>query len=686
MKRLILIVAVLSLTGGHLFALTISQADRDRAADILSKMTVEEKCRLISGQVDNFHTYPIERLGVRSTLMADATMGVRQMGDTPTNCTCFPAGIAMAASFNRDAAAVAGKAVALDCKARGVGILLGPGVNMYRNALCGRNFEYMGEDPYLSGEMASSYIRGMQEEGVMATVKHFALNNQEYDRHMTASYADERTMNEIYFPAFKAAVCKGGAAAVMSSYNPVNGAHASDNAPLLQNLRDWGFEGIIMSDWTSTYTTIGCIASPLDLECPGNQCFTPERIMPLLEKGIVTEGQIDAKCLHILQTLSAFNLLDKDITDSSLPLDNPQNCEKALQTAREGIVLLKNNGVLPIKPSKKGTVLLTGPNADKFVEGGGSSVVFPFPGRVTTLKDGLCALGKGYNIVFKQFPSEEEIKNASAVIFAIGFDQNTELERVDRKFKPFYRRDPQERELCFAVEHSDKVVVVVNAGGEIDLGGWGDKAAAILYAWYPGQAGGTALAEIISGRISPSGRLPFTFWGSLEKNPTSNYYNNVVISPRSEATRYPMMEYGEGVFLGYRGIDKFGVQPLYPFGHGLTYSTFEYSGLKAAVEGENVKVSFTLKNTGKVAAVEVAQIYVSPVDPSVPRPVRELKEFSKVSLKAGESREVAVTLPRDAFAHYDMGIHGWKVDDGSYVIEAGASATDIRTSARIDYR
>lgn len=664
----------------------ITRQDRDRAAELISKMTLEEKCRLISGQIDRFHTYAIPRLGVRSVLFADATMGVRTLGEVETNSTCFPSAIASAASFNREVVRAAGVAVARDSKARGVGVLLGPGVNIYRSALCGRNFEYMGEDPYLAGELASEYIQGMQSEGVIATVKHFALNNQEYDRHITNSRADERTMNEIYFPAFRKAVEKGGVAAVMSSYNPVNGAHASENAQLLQNLRDWGFEGILMSDWTSTYTTIGCIESPLDMEFPGNQCFTPERIMPLLDRGIVTEAQIDLKCMHILQTLSAYGLLYKDIKDESIALDDPASRAGALKMAEESVVMLKNNGILPLRlPKKKATILVTGPNANRFVVGGGSSVVFPIGGRVVTLYQGLRDLaGKNCNVVCKEIPSEEEFRNADAVVFAIGFNDYLEKEGKDRKYSPFYKRDQTERSIHTAMASSDKVIVVVNAGGEVDFSGWADKAAAILYAWYPGQAGGTALAEMIYGKISPSGRLPFTFWGSEKANPTYNYYKNVEISPRPDARgRNPMVEYGEGIFVGYRGIEKFNTTPLYPFGYGLTYTDFEYSDLSAKASGDGFELSFKLTNKGSFEASEAAQVYVAPVNPSMPRPARELKEFAKVKLAKGASQTVTLSLPRDAFAHYDQNVHKWVVDPGTYKIQLGASATDIRQEVEV---
>lgn len=680
MKKIFLLLA-LSLVAGSSICATpkITQADKDKAAELLSKMTLEEKCRLVSGQYDKFHTYAIERLGIKSTALADATMGVRNVGNLDTLGTRYPSGIALAASFNREAASKAGYSVAQDCKSKGIGILLGPGVNIYRYACCGRNFEYMGEDPYLAGELAASYIQGMQDNGIIATVKHFALNNQEYDRHMTESRADERTINEIYFPAFKKAVQKGGVAAVMSSYNPVNGAHASDNQWLLGTLRQWGFEGILMSDWTSTYTTIGCMESELDMEFPGNHCFTPKRIIPLVENGVVTEAQLDRKCLHILQTLSAFGMIDKSVLDKNIPVDNPESRAAALKVAEESIVLVKNNGILPLKPGKKDLIVLTGDKATESVFGGGSSRVHVFPGRESTAYSALTKL-KNYNVVYDVNPSEELMQKAKAIILCTGFDQVSEKEGSDRKYD--YFSSSRRARLNKFVPYAEKVVLVLNTGGEIDIKPFGNLAA-ILCAWFPGQDGGTALAEVLTGKISPSGRLPFTWWGSLKKNPVHGNYYKTVISPREEAPRYALAEYREGIFLGYRGIDKFKTTPLYPFGHGLTYSEFKYSDLSVKPTDKGTEVSFKLTNTGKMDAAEVAQVYVAPVNPSMPRPTRELKEFAKVKLAKGASQTVTVVLTDDAFAHYDQNVHKWVVDAGKYKIQIGASATDIKLEAEL---
>ena len=670
----------------------ITQADRQRAARIVSQMTLEEKCLLVSGKKDKFFTYPVERLGVPEINMADGPQGVRNYGSQKVNSTYYPCGIAVAASFNREVAKGVGTGIGYDAKARGVGIMLCPGVNIYRSPLCGRNFEYMGEDPYLASETAVNYISGIQERGVMSTIKHFAANNQEFDRHMVSSNVDERTLNEIYFPAFRKAVEQAKVAAVMTSYNPLNGVHAAENAWLIKdNLRKWGFEGIVMSDWVSTYSPVGCALSGLDLEMPLGYAMNPSTLIPLVENGVVPESEIDEKCIHILQSFIAYGYLDGPMKDSSIPEDYEVSRSYAYKAAVEAPVLLKNEGqVLPLK--KGGKVLLVGPNADCIPFGGGSGAMYPYKKYETTLFQGLKNLGCKVELRSDVPANPEELKGVGTIICAVGFNYQTEKENSDRT----YALDKDQLALLGrACESGKKVVVVVYSGGEIDTKGWGDKVDAILMAWYTGQEGGRALADILTGKVSPSGRLPFTFWGSLEKNPATPYYHirhlDVSCYGKSAARysryrhgRYLFADYAEGIFVGYRGIEKFGSQPLYPFGYGLTYSTFEYSSLKVSKAGNGVEVRFSLKNTGSVKASEVAQVYVAPQNPSVVRPQRELKEYAKVELAPGESREVVLTLPASAFSYYDVTSHDWVVDEVDYLIEVGASALDIRLSGNID--
>jgi len=681
MKKTILLVASLLIAAVPAFSQTvkIANADKERAAELVGKMTLDEKIGLISGYVDGFHTYPIERLGIPSVRMADGPQGVRNK----TNSTYYPCGISLAASFNRAVAAGVGDGIGYDAKARGVGIMLCPGVNIYRTALCGRNFEYFGEDPYLASETALNYINGIQSHNVVATIKHFALNNSEYDRHWTGSLADERTMNEIYFPTFRKAIEQGKVGAVMTSYNPVNGIHAAENAWLVkENLRAWGHKGIVMSDWKSTYTTYGCLTSGLDLEMPKAYELTPEKVKMLLADGMVEEGNIDEMCRHILQTFSAFGFLDKPIKDDSIPEDYEVSRNLAYKAAVEGPVLLKNNSVLPLKKAKK--VVICGKNADQVAFGGGSGAMQPFPERNVSLYQAFCNLDK-YKVVLSE--DEAELKSASAVIVAVGFWNKTESEGSDRKYSLPAGQDSL---ILKAASLNKNVIVVINSGGEVDVRPWFDKVGAVIMAWYGGQEGGRALADIITGKVAPSGRLPFTFWGSLEANPA--YPNYVKKRPevyleqkqgKRNRDPYPHSEYVERFYLGYRGVEHFNVQPMFPFGYGLSYSSFEYSDVKVVPAGEGFDVSLTVRNTGKNDSSECVQLYVAPLDSKVARPAKELKGFEKVCLAKGKSASVTIHLGNDAFSYYDTASHSWKVDACNYELQIGASSQDIRLKATV---
>ena len=684
--RITLILASLLLSASAFAAPgEITQAHKDQAAALVKQMTLQEKISMISGAIDGFHIAAVPRLGIPAVRMADGPQGVRNN----TVSTLYPAGIAAAASFSRSAVRDMGSAIGEDARVRGVGIMLGPGVNIYRSPLCGRNFEYFGEDPFLASEMAVEYIEGMQEQGTMATIKHFALNNSEFDRHGLSSNADERTINEIYFPTFRKAVEKAHVGAVMTSYNMINGVHAAENSWLIrENLRSWGFEGIVMSDWTSTYTTLGCLESGLDLEMPRAYLLREEFIRPLLDNGVVTEELIDEKVQHILQALIAFDLLKTP----AAPKEENSDFSRfsAYQLALESPVLLKNDGLLPLK--KKTRIAVLGADAFNLPRGGGSGNVHPAIEERISIAKGLQGLGKNYPVdllypIGDRYDTPENIakaEKAGAVVVVVGYDLKTEGENFDRTYKLPAK---QEEEIQFALDHNKKVIVVVFSGGEYDLGKWGDKASAILSVWYAGQAGGRAVADLLTGKASPSGHLPFTFWGSWEKNPVHDSYlpsentkkghKATGRNTRAAHDKYSYTEYTEGVFLGYRGADHFGVKPLYPFGYGLSYTSFAYDGLSVEPAGDGFDVRFTVRNTGSVEGAAVPQIYVAPLSPKVLRPTRELKGFTKVLLQKGASREVTVHLDRSAFAYYCTPIHDWKVDAGSYKIQLGTDAESI---------
>ena len=802
MKKTAIIMSVLCLAAVCARAqVVISDSDKAQAAELVKQMTLEEKCRFIAG-ARSFFTYAIPRLGIPEIRMADGPQGVRNN----TVSTLYPCGILTSATWNRDLAHRLGNALADDCRARGVSILLGPGVNIYRAPMCGRNFEYFGEDPYLAGETAVQYILGVQEKGVMATVKHFAANNQERARHTMSSDVDERTLQEIYFPTFRKAVKEAGVGAVMDSYNLVNSVHSTENAWMnIEVLRNqWGFEGIVMSDWTSVYSTLGAANGGLDMECPKGVFFTPEKIIPLIENGVLDEKVIDEKVQHILQTFIAFGFLDTPRKDTSIPENNPATAEIALDIAREGIVMLKNDKALPL--AKKAKVLVIGPNAGKIPSGGGSGSVTPFytvsvaeglskqlknveylsedaifrpilpevhngaeagflasyyigeklqgePVRCITEtdpshrwrfgspfkplpddgfsvrwegswqapKDGLVRFvmsgddgyrlyvndkglggdwgnhalssrtvflkveaGANYDIRFEFYEHageatvgfeagllDEELLNrkltaCTDVVYCCGFDSNIEGEGFDRPFKlPKDQLDMMQRLA------SKKLTVAVNAGGAVDFSGWSDAASAILMAWYPGQEGGTAVAEIISGKISPSGKLPISIEAKAEDNPSFATYFDAN-SKQSRTT------YSEGIFTGYRGYDRNGVKPLYPFGYGLSYTSFSYSGMKVEKKANGTfEVSFDVTNTGKKDASEAAQVYVRDFECSVVRPLKELKGFDKHFIPKGKTVRYSVTLGPDAFEFYDIKTKAFVVEPGDFEILVGPSSADL---------
>lgn len=677
----VLLSAGLSLNAGP----RITQADKDRAAKLVSQMTIDEKIEMISGKIDRFHTYGIPRLGIPSIRMADGPQGVRNIDGKNIKSTFYPCGVSAASSWNRDAVREMGAGIGSAAKAHGVQIMLGPGVNIYRSALCGRNYEYYGEDPYLSAETASSYIQGMQEQGVMATIKHFALNQQEYDRHGTSSNADERTMNEIYFPAFRKAVEVAGVGAVMTSYNPVNGTHAAENPWLVrENLRKWGHDGIVMTDWVSTYNTLNFIQGGVDLEMPQNNVSNPADVMALLENGVISEAEIDEKCQNILQAIIAFGFMDKPLDPDPSAEDTAISQKRAYEIAIEGPVLLKNeNNILPLKPGKKNLIAIIGPNANTIVCGGGSGWVEPEDGKGITLAQGMLNLGKKWNVKVLETLDPAVLKKAAVVIVSIGFNKQTETEGSDREYSLGMEQNTLVQEVATL---NPNVVVVANSGGEFDITPWAEKVKAIILDWYPGQEGGNAIAAILSGKVSPSGRLPFTFWGALDKNPAQKWYTVVSPNFRHKRHKYPFSTYGEGVFLGYRGVEHFGRQPMYPFGFGLTYTTFDYSDASVTPSGDGFDVTFTVRNTGRADAKEVAQVYVSPEKPSVMRPDHELKGYDKLLIPKGTSQQYSIHLGPDAFSYYDVKSHAWKLDPGNYRILIGASSQDIRLEVPVEVK
>ena len=775
-----------------------------KARDIVAKMTLEEKISYMGGDADGFSIRAIPRLGLPKVRMADGPQGMRN----GVKSTYYPCGIMSAASWNRALVNSVGHGLGADFRSQGVAFILGPGVCMYRSPLCGRNFEYFGEDPYLSSETALQYVLGVQATGTIATIKHFAFNDQEYDRHNISSDVDERTAEEIYFRTFRKAIEKGGVGAVMCSYNPVNYVHAAENPWLLRTkLREeWGFKGVLMSDWDATYDGYASCVGGLDLEMPQARFMNSKCLVPLVKSGVLPESVIDEHVQHILQTLIAFGLLDKALPVTNQGRDLPQSRKAALDMAREGAVLLRNeDGELPLR----GSVAVTGPNADKIVKGGGSGEVFPYSG--TTLWQGMHKLCRGARLepwskdVDMDFKAEYfdnatlqgqpvatatekgishnwgagspdkavptdnfsarwtasytpqqdmrllftasgddgfrvlvdghkvidawgdhgvesrqqfvDLKAGSThtvvmeyyeragdalvslnvshydneglarrlarydhVVLSVGFDHAVEGEGHDR---PFALDSIQRRLIADVTSAHRHVTVVMNSGGGVEMEPWIDKTKAVLMAWYPGQEGGTALAEILTGKTVPSGKLPISIERRWEDNPAyGSYRPNQPTEQRHDNASYKEVPhrvlYTEGVFGGYRGYDKSGVKPLFPFGFGLSYTTFAYSNMKVEKKGpHSVAVSFDITNTGSRDAAEVAQVYVSDRQCSVPRPKKELKGYEKVFVKKGATAHVTVELDAEAFQYYDVATHKFVVEPGVFDILVGGSSSSL---------
>ena len=675
---------------------------------LLKQMTLEEKIDYIGGYKD-FYIRPIPRLNIPQIKFADGPMGCRNYGQS----TAYGAGVCLTASWDTNLACRMGVAMGRDCRQRGVHVLLAPGVNINRSPLCGRNFEYMGEDPLLAGKMCVNLIRGIQSEGVLATVKHFAGNNQEWNRTGISSEIDERTLREIYLPAFKAAVQEGQAGCVMTAYNLLNGVFCSHHDWLLNQVlkQEWGFSGIVMSDWGATHDARSAALGGLDLEMPSGHCMNRKSLLPLIADGRVPESMVDEKVRRILHTIIAAGFLDRPQSRTDIPADDPASDAVALEGARSGIVLLKNTkDLLPLDAARVKTILVVGPNAHPAVVcGAGSGYVGGF--HPVSVRDGIQAVAPQAKMLHHcglQFPSgqtnqsaevqaqlaqlRELAQAADVVVACVGFGQASDANSLHRPYKAFWPDGWARQAGLTETENSDRsfalpeaqvltlrtvaqanprVVVVLNAGGGVDPAGWFDEVPALLHAWYPGQKGGTAVAEILFGKVNPSGKMPVTFARRYVDYPCAPYYN---------VNQNKKTPYTEGVNVGYRGFDSAAIEPLFCFGHGLSYTTFRYGGLdiKSADDG-TVAVSFSMTNAGPRDGAEVAQVYVSPAaGGAVPRPPRELKGFMRVALKAGESRMLTVLLDRAAFSYWSPVAKDWAVEAGTYGIAVGASSRDLR--------
>lgn len=668
-----------------------------RAENVLSGMTLEEKINLIGGHnfffIKGFENHKIPQL-----YLSDATQGIHirsSLSNSMEKSVAFPCPIALTATWNVRLTNEYARSIGEECRAGDIAVLLGPGMNIYRVSQNGRNFEYFGEDPFLAARMIENYVAGVQSTGTIATLKHFVCNNNEFRRRTTNVIVDERTLNEIYLPAFKAGI-DAGAMSVMTSYNQVNGEWAGQSQYVISNLlrKQLGFKWLVMSDWWSTWDPVKTIKSGLDLEMPGiisgspvfkktGDIFVKTNAIQLIKDGSVDEEDINRMALNILRTEIAMGLFERQVKDEGY-LKNFEEHEKvALQTARESIVLLKNhNNILPIKEKKK--MLLTGEFVEKLPAGGGSASVEGYD--IITM---LAALKNefGDNIEYVEDPCDEQLQSAEIVLLSTG---TLDTEGSDR---PFDLPESVEKKIIEITAKNPNTVVIVNSGSGINMTGWIDKAAAVLYAWYPGQNGNIALAEVLSGTTNPSGKLPMTIEKKFEDSPGYGYLpegESIVAKSGDDMNMdFPIntIEYKEGILVGYRWYDTKGIEPLFHFGYGLSYTTFSYSDLKVSSnefrKGEKVSIEFTLTNAGKVEGAEIAQVYVRDVQSSVLRPIKELKGFKKVSLNPGESKTVKIELNEKDFSFWDENKKDWNAEPGEFEILIGSSSNDIRLKTTI---
>ena len=705
-----------------------------RVADLLKRMTMEEKAMMLSGS-GWMESAPIERLGIPAIKMADGPMGVRSWAGSSaiTNSsgnpvkvetTSFPSGAAMAATWDTELVRREGQAFAQEVKALGRDMILGPTVNINRQPLWGRNFEGYGEDPYLSSRMGVAYIKGVQSEGVIPSVKHFAANNEEYERHRVNATIDERTLHEIYLPAFKAAVQEADVWNVMSAYNKVNGVHCGESDYLLDQVlkKEFGFKGFVVSDWGSTYSTAPTVNAGMDLEMPGGPpmktwianprtqasgngdgWLVPEKVLAEVKAGHISEAAIDDNVSRILRVIFLSGIFDHPHTSGG-EVDTPEQRAVALQGATEGIVLLKNAGsLLPLDVNKIHSIAVIGPNAAVARTGGGGSSLVRPKYSIAPL-DGIkekagskiqvtYALGVGME---GEDPAQDtpearakalrEATDAAAqadvAVIVVGRYNKLESEGFDVKTMDL---PAGQDELIQAVEKANpRTVVVLNTGDPVTMTKWIDATPALLDMWYGGQEAGHALAAILFGDANPSGKLPVTLPKHYEDNPAAANYPGKDLE----------VNYAEGIYVGYRYYDTKNVEPQFPFGYGLSYTKFEYSDLNAMQidvwNGQQPTrtwlVSLKVRNAGMRAGAEVVELYVHDGHAKIDRPVHELKSFQRVELQPRETKAIQFALDRAAFSYWDPKTKNWRADPGAFEIQVGSSSRDIRLRAPLEFK
>ena len=707
-----------------------SQPIEKRVEDALSRMTLEEKVAILHAQ-SKFSSAGVPRLGIPEVWCTDGPHGIRpevlwdewdQAGWTNDSCTAFPALTCLAATWNPEMSALYGKSIGEEARYREKDILLGPGVNIYRTPLNGRNFEYMGEDPYLSSRMVVPYIEEVQKNGVAACVKHFALNNQEAHRHGIDVEVDDRALNEIYLPAFKAAVQEGGAWAVMGAYNKYKGEHCCHNRYLLNDIlkRDWAFDGVVVSDWGGTHDTKQAAENGLDMEFGSwtdglswgasnayDNYYLAAPYLDMLRKGEASTATLDDKARRVLRLIFRTAMNTRKPFGS---LNSPEHLAAARRIAGEGMVLLKNEGgVLPIDLGRAKTIAVVGENAIKMMTVGGGSSSLKVRHEYTPL-EGIRAAAAGkaeviyergyvgdvtgdYNGVktgqdLSESRSEAQLiadaaaaaRKADAVIFVGGLNKSNHQDCEGDDRLQYGLPYAQDKVIGALAEANPNLAVVIVSGNAVAMP-WIDRVPAVLEAWFSGSEAGNALADVVFGAVNPSGKLPFTFPVRLEDNDAHTL---------GEYPGADKVKYNESIFVGYRWHDKEQLKPLFAFGHGLSYTAFAVGNVKAdrttLAPNGSIRISADVTNTGDRAGAEVVQLYIGDEQSSLPRPVKELKGFQKVSLNPGQTRTVTFEITSGMLQYYDDAKGAWVAEPGAFTAYVGAASDDIRGTVEFELK
>ena len=663
-------------------------------AEIISKLTLEEKAALCSGK-DFWHLCDVERLDIPSIMVTDGPHGLRKQnqektaaGDVLGNsvpATCFPTASATASSWDPELLFMMGKALGEECLKEQVSVLLGPGINMKRSPLCGRNFEYFAEDPFVAGKMGAAMINGVQSMGIGTSLKHFAANSQECRRMTVNTVADERALREIYLTGFEMCVKNAQPWTVMNAYNKINGTYCAENKWLLTDVLrdDWGFKGLVVTDWGAENETVDGIKAGQNLEMPSSGGYGPKKIIKAVKDGSLDEDILDKNVDTVLELIfkGAENL------HSDYSCDMKAHHELARKIASESVVLLKNDdNALPLDKSKKIAVIGEMAKEPRY-QGAGSSLINPTEvdsAYTELLKAGYkVAYSKGYDKA-TDIPDDDMIdaavalaKKADTVLVFAGLTEVYESEGFDRDH---INLPPSHNELIDAVSEVNDNVIVVLSGGSAVFMPWLGSVKAVLNGLLGGEASGGAVVDVLTGKVNPSGKLTETYPLSIEDTPAHKNFPGTLLT----------VEYRESIYIGYRYYDKMNKDVLFPFGYGLSYTTFEYSDIKLSKkkinDDETVTVSYKIKNTGKVDGAEVSQVYVSAPESKIFKAVKELKGFNKVFLKAGEEKTVEVELSKRSFAYYNVNINDWHVESGDYKILVGASSRDIKLEASVNVK